>query len=293
MSSRVSASNLIGKSRITEPIQTGSGSVNSNPPTTPQSIARWADSQGAELNDSLPTIDDYGNIETADNTAITNPGTLTVEADTQLVLGVPGNTILGDSTERDVYPQTDLKINLGQSSKRFNNVYAATVIADAITVDVGTSTSTRKTGGALTADSQARTHSAGARSTIRNITVPANTFVADGDSLEWYVFGIFAANANAKRLDAEFGGTPIFDTTSLAQNDGDWELRVNIMRYASGARVIVNFYLIAAAMTMANSITFTTFIPTWTNSNSLLLYGTGVASSDVIAYISRLNHFPV
>jgi hypothetical protein len=40
-----------------------------------------------------------------------------------LELGVAGDIVLGDSTERDMYPQTTLKINLGKSAAWFNEGY--------------------------------------------------------------------------------------------------------------------------------------------------------------------------
>ena len=50
-------------------------------------------------------------------------GELTVEADTLLTLGVAGDTELGDGTERDIKPNTTLKINLGNVSKQFNDAH--------------------------------------------------------------------------------------------------------------------------------------------------------------------------
>lgn len=37
-----------------------------------------------------------------------------------LTLGDPGDTVVGDSTQRDLYAQTDLKVDLGKPSNRFN-----------------------------------------------------------------------------------------------------------------------------------------------------------------------------
>jgi hypothetical protein len=50
-------------------------------------------------------------------------GSLTLRGDLQTVVGVPGDIVLGDSTERDMYPQTTLKINLGKSAAWFNEGY--------------------------------------------------------------------------------------------------------------------------------------------------------------------------
>jgi len=42
-----------------------------------------------------------------------------------LTLGQAGDTTMGDGTERDFYPQTSAKINLGKSANKFNDGYFA------------------------------------------------------------------------------------------------------------------------------------------------------------------------
>lgn len=60
-----------------------------------------------------------------------------------LTLGVVGDIILGDSTERDCYPQTTLKINLGKSANQFNNGYFGGTLSIATgALDSGTYTPT-------------------------------------------------------------------------------------------------------------------------------------------------------
>jgi len=66
-------------------------------------------------------------------------GELTIEADTKVTIGVAGDITLGDSTERDLQPQTNKKINLGTTSLRFNDLFADgdIVFGDLPTVDPG------------------------------------------------------------------------------------------------------------------------------------------------------------
>lgn len=53
----------------------------------------------------------------------TSSGNMKVYAETLLTLGKAGDTTFGDGTERNVYPQTDLKINLGLSgSNRYGRL---------------------------------------------------------------------------------------------------------------------------------------------------------------------------
>jgi len=49
-------------------------------------------------------------------------GELTIEADSKVIIGVAGTIELGDTTLRVMNPQTNLKIDLGTSSKQFNDL---------------------------------------------------------------------------------------------------------------------------------------------------------------------------
>lgn len=42
----------------------------------------------------------------------------------QVIIGPPGDIMLGDSTERNMYPETDVKVNLGTPTNQFNDLYA-------------------------------------------------------------------------------------------------------------------------------------------------------------------------
>jgi len=47
-------------------------------------------------------------------------GEMTIEADTQVTIGVAGEIKLGDATQRDMYPATNKKIDLGTNTNKFN-----------------------------------------------------------------------------------------------------------------------------------------------------------------------------
>ena len=49
-------------------------------------------------------------------------GEMTIEADSKVIIGVAGDIELGDSTERDMFPQTTKKINLGKGANKFNEI---------------------------------------------------------------------------------------------------------------------------------------------------------------------------
>lgn len=52
---------------------------------------------------------------------------------TTATIGPVGDIILGDSTLRTMYPQTDQKIDLGNSNNRFLNLYITNIVADTTT----------------------------------------------------------------------------------------------------------------------------------------------------------------
>ena len=55
---------------------------------------------------------------TVSSTSHANKGTTTI--------GDPGDVVIGDGTERDMYPQTDAKVNCGKSTNRFGDGWFAT-----------------------------------------------------------------------------------------------------------------------------------------------------------------------
>lgn len=55
-------------------------------------------------------------------------GNLLIQADTLVTIGVAGTTELGDGTLRILRPNTDLKIDLGDGSHRFNDIYSNTLV---------------------------------------------------------------------------------------------------------------------------------------------------------------------
>lgn len=69
---------------------------------------------------------------------------ITYDIDTGLLtIGKAGDIILGDSTLRKMYPQTDIKMDLGDSTHRFNDVYTGQItITDAKNIVLATGTGT-------------------------------------------------------------------------------------------------------------------------------------------------------
>jgi len=57
-------------------------------------------------------------------------GELTVEADTKLILGKEGDIVLGGSNEFTMRPQTDVKMNLGDSTHTFAKIFTTLPTSD-------------------------------------------------------------------------------------------------------------------------------------------------------------------
>ena len=57
-------------------------------------------------------------------------GYLKVAGDNLVIVGIPGNIILGDDNLRIMYPQTDKCIDLGTPTNQFNTIYCDTLIND-------------------------------------------------------------------------------------------------------------------------------------------------------------------
>jgi len=61
-------------------------------------------------------------------------GDMFLRGNNSTTLGVAGDTVIGDGSERDIYPDTDLKINLGTTSSSFNDFFVG---GDIIMTDDG------------------------------------------------------------------------------------------------------------------------------------------------------------
>jgi len=71
------------------------------------------------------------NFRGSDNYIYSNAtGELTVLGASQTIIGTAGDIILGDGTERNMYPQTNLCMNLGTTTNKFKTIYCDTLIND-------------------------------------------------------------------------------------------------------------------------------------------------------------------
>jgi hypothetical protein len=102
--------------------------------STDHAIARWNGTGGNAIQNSGVVIDDNDNMTVPAGAKVyfrdlgiyiqsTADGELVIVADSKVTVGVPGDIELGDSTERDMFPQTDGRVNLGKAANNFHDLY--------------------------------------------------------------------------------------------------------------------------------------------------------------------------
>lgn len=112
-------------------------------------------------------------------------------------------------------------------------------------------------------------------------SVPAAQLSANKDYLEVWMWGSFAANANAKQLKAVFGSTTLFDSTSLVLNGVDWKMHSIITRTGAATQTATTDITIGGTLLGALTTTSTdTTSPTETLANALTFKCTGTATSN-------------
>lgn len=112
-------------------------------------------------------------------------------------------------------------------------------------------------------------------------TMPANTLGTNGDYIEIDAFGTMAANADNKQLKLYFGSTVIYDSTSLAINDADFNINCKIIRTAeSSQKCIIN--IISNNATLPTTSIYTTTTESTSGSITIKCTGEGVSDNDIV-----------
>lgn len=82
----------------------------------------------------------------------------------------------------------------------------------------------------------------------------ANGLSEDGDFVEIDAFGIFAANANNKRVRLHFGSSVVLDTTSVAANSGSWIIQSKVIRVKSNSQKVITTIVSSNSLVIEKSI---------------------------------------
>jgi hypothetical protein len=128
--------------------------------------------------------------------------------------------------------------------------------------------------------------------TLHTVTIPASGFNQNGDSFEVKCAGIFAANANNKRVRLKFGSITLFDTTALAFNTGDWQIEARIFRTSTTTgRSIVTWT--CSNVTLITTCDYQAWAFNFLTSNALFVTGEATADNDIVQELMQVFWVPV
>ncbi|OQB10452.1 MAG: hypothetical protein BWY21_00373 [Parcubacteria group bacterium ADurb.Bin216] len=119
--------------------------------------------------------------------------------------------------------------------------------------------------------------------TLITTLIPSGIQTRNGDAIEAIAYGSFAANANNKRVECDYGATPaaVIDSGAQAQNGGSWEVRCLIVRTsATGQDIKCTFAGPATLFPLAHN--FTTDTETLANAITFDCRGEATADNDVV-----------
>lgn len=124
--------------------------------------------------------------------------------------------------------------------------------------------------------------------TLTSTTVGANTLTTNGDSLEFYAAGTFAATAATKQLRIKLGGTTLFDSGALAVTAAlDWVLTGSVLR--SGASAQKACFVLKINDATVHSVTdYSTGTESWGSNLNLVLTGQATNNADITCEIWKI-----
>ncbi len=144
--------------------------------------------------------------------------------------------------------------------------------------------------GGILENSIERTSSNGAVDTdLVDYTFEKNQLKNDKDCLFYSLKGIYAANANNKKIVLKFGSQTIFDTTALAVNDGTWIFEVEVIRTGAATQdIFVKAFYNDLART-----SYTAGTQDLSDNIEIKLTATGVTSGDIESKGFRFDLNPI
>lgn len=134
--------------------------------------------------------------------------------------------------------------------------------------------------GNLKSDVSELGNSGASNTNLLSFAVPANSIANNGDTVEFKTTVVFAANANNKQVDCQFGGVSIFlisDTYSGSQG----EITVRIKRTTSTAAKVIATYVASDALLRADC-QYNEIAVTWSNNNTFQVKGQATSNNDII-----------
>lgn len=129
--------------------------------------------------------------------------------------------------------------SFGAGTMTTSSFSAGTVTNSNIDVKLGSTAFLMEAGGVANVNTTSVGNVDAGEDDLIQYTLIANSLDADGSFLEIEAFGIFAANANNKRIRLYLGSTVLIDTTAIAANSGSWIINSRVIRVSSNSQKII------------------------------------------------------
>jgi hypothetical protein len=140
----------------------------------------------------------------------------------------------------------------------------------------------------------------GGLDTLQSYTLPAGSLASNGDYLDIFYGGGFAANSNAKTLSLTFGGANIINTGALDLRGEGWSITVRVVRLSSTSILTIATihagFVATSSANVANGGTLGGVVyadndvvavsDLGSNTLSLIVQGLGTADNDVVQSVS-------
>lgn len=122
-------------------------------------------------------------------------------------------------------------------------------------------------------------------------TLHARTLATNGDAIEGYAWGTFAANGNNKTIKFYIAGTAVFTLGPGAYNGGTWWIRFSLSRTGSSTqKYAVQF--VSSNATAGSSASSGTLTFTDTNNQTIKFTGEATSDNDILCEEVRMMHRP-
>lgn len=113
--------------------------------------------------------------------------------------------------------------------------------------------------------------------------IPSGIQAQPGDAIEFKMWGTFAANANSKRVECDYGATPVafIDSGAQLQNGGSWTVTGRIVRTGAATQDISSVFTGPPTL-FPSTPAFVTDNETLANAITIDCRGEGVADNDIV-----------
>lgn len=211
------------------------------------------------------------------------------------------NTLVGVRTDETVQAQFDLKANaadLGEmafqdknnveitggsiitTSFEVGSIQNSAITNSSVTIPIGSTSEAAQVGATLHTDTTTVGNSGASETDLMSYLLKATSLNTDKSYLELSAWGTYAANANNKTIKLKIGSTTIYDTTSVAANDGAWSITAKLIRTAAGsAKSIVE--MIAQSALVTKKVEYTAISEDFTTDLTIVVTGQGSSDDDI------------